>query len=441
MNITYQRNLHKSYMCIETTEDIVEPHELILLQKYKMPQLLEMQVVIQDGKTEYWFEITGKQQLTDYLGEKPISAQMLKRILFSLERVCEKMPEFLLKEERLSLQKELLYVDLAEETVYFTYLPFEKDSFPEKFRMWMADILKEINHQEPSCVELAYQVYEAAINENISIHQLLKEVMKDNVFPSEPPIFDVMAKENYDQLSQQELQRNLGRNLGRNSKPNSQREQKQELRLEETEIYQKRKIGEFLSDIISEKKEELQGEIKSCLQSKIPSPVRKYLQADKSQKTKESSNVLKVKTKENGKEKQKEKTKKTESIGKKNRNKKWQQFKVERNTYYTQKLYKITNKPEGKLIYQGGNQCGDMVIQGVEFFIGRNSKQADANIKTESVSRLHARILKKEGEYYIEDLNSTNGTRLNGKLLEYHKSEKLNKGDMLQFGAETYVFY
>lgn len=62
-------------MCIETTKDIVQSHELILLQKYQVPQLLDMQIVIQDGKTQYWFEVTGKQQLADYLGGKPIGME------------------------------------------------------------------------------------------------------------------------------------------------------------------------------------------------------------------------------------------------------------------------------------------------------------------------------------------------------------------------------
>ena len=188
-----------------------------------------------------------------------------------------------------------------------------------------------------------------------------------------------------------------------------------------------------MADAIAEKKEEIQWEIKEYFQSRVPSSIRNYLKSDKSQTAKEStilSRLLRKKSGEKEKKTQKEKQKKKKTS---------KEMPIE--MYHTQKLYKNKDQPEGKMVYQGENQCEDIWIQGVEFFIGRNSGQADANIKTESISRLHARILKKEGEYYIEDLNSTNGTYLNGEKLEYHKSEKLNKNDMVQFGAEAYVFY
>lgn len=133
MEITYQRNLYKSYMCIETTEDFIEEHELMMLQKYKIPQLLPMHVMIQDGKVQYWFEITGKQQLKDYLGGRQIGTELLKKILFSIENVCRKLPEYLLKEDRLCLSEELLYVDLVEETVYLHICPFGMEVFQMNF--------------------------------------------------------------------------------------------------------------------------------------------------------------------------------------------------------------------------------------------------------------------------------------------------------------------
>jgi pSer/pThr/pTyr-binding forkhead associated (FHA) protein len=47
-----------------------------------------------------------------------------------------------------------------------------------------------------------------------------------------------------------------------------------------------------------------------------------------------------------------------------------------------------------------------------EIRIGRNAEN-DIVIENLAVSKLHARIMKQEGAYYIEDMNSTNGTYLN----------------------------
>lgn len=365
MNITYQRNLRKSYMCIETTEDIIEEHELLILQKYNVPKLLKTQVVIQDGKVQYWYEITGKQQLADYLGGRPIGTEILKKILFALEQTCEKLPEFLLKEERLCLEQEMLYVDLEEETVYFTYLPFGENSFPRTFENFMAEVLKKINHQDSECIELAYHIYEKSREENISIHELLEEVRKEDINERQEILIEEIEK-----------------------KENKQ----QEIEVQQEE----RKLKKILFDKI----EMIQLEVKKYMESKVPKLSPKSVILSKKEKTEKMPEV-----------------------------------------YQTEVLCKHSEEAEGKLIYQGENECTDLVINKVEFFIGRNSDEVDGSIKTEGISRIHARIIQKEGAYYIEDLNSTNGTYLNGEFLEYHMSEELKRNDKVRFGVEEYVFY
>lgn len=50
------------------------------------------------------------------------------------------------------------------------------------------------------------------------------------------------------------------------------------------------------------------------------------------------------------------------------------------------------------------------------------------------VSRKHAKIFVKDGALYVQDYGSTNGTRLNGTLLDPHNPYRFNHGDTLDFG-------
>jgi hypothetical protein len=50
------------------------------------------------------------------------------------------------------------------------------------------------------------------------------------------------------------------------------------------------------------------------------------------------------------------------------------------------------------------------------------------------VSRHHAQIILYEGALYLEDLNSTNGTRLNGFRLESQNGYRLRDGDEIEAG-------
>jgi len=47
-------------------------------------------------------------------------------------------------------------------------------------------------------------------------------------------------------------------------------------------------------------------------------------------------------------------------------------------------------------------------------------------------SQVHARVVERDGQLYLEDLGSTNGTFLNGKQVD--KTARVRKGDQLQIG-------
>jgi hypothetical protein len=61
-------------------------------------------------------------------------------------------------------------------------------------------------------------------------------------------------------------------------------------------------------------------------------------------------------------------------------------------------------------------------------------------IEEPSVSRRHAQVLLRGGEYLLQDLNSTNGTTVNGRLLAPEMRCPLEHGDEVQFGDITLFF-
>jgi hypothetical protein len=67
--------------------------------------------------------------------------------------------------------------------------------------------------------------------------------------------------------------------------------------------------------------------------------------------------------------------------------------------------------------------------------VGR-SKDADVRIDDRYASGIHARVFSREGRFYAEDMNSTNGTLLNGATL--HGEAELIDGDTIQIGDTTF---
>ena len=72
--------------------------------------------------------------------------------------------------------------------------------------------------------------------------------------------------------------------------------------------------------------------------------------------------------------------------------------------------------------------------------IGKEGRQADVCIDRDVISRVHAKILRREEEYFLMDLDSTNGTYINGKRLGGDGMEKLQQGDRISFADLEYIF-
>ncbi len=71
-----------------------------------------------------------------------------------------------------------------------------------------------------------------------------------------------------------------------------------------------------------------------------------------------------------------------------------------------------------------------------ETVIGRDTNNG-AYVDDRQVSRHHARVMAVDGEFWIEDLNSTNGTRVNGSTVT---RQKLANNDLINVGDTTITF-
>jgi hypothetical protein len=108
-------------------------------------------------------------------------------------------------------------------------------------------------------------------------------------------------------------------------------------------------------------------------------------------------------------------------------------------SYPTICLNNYPRQPEGILVYEGRENYEDIRLEGELSTIGKGDG-VDADIRKDTISHLHARIHCEGGEYYIEDLNSTNGTYVNDNLLCYKEKRMLKSNDVIRFADVKYRF-
>ena len=94
-------------------------------------------------------------------------------------------------------------------------------------------------------------------------------------------------------------------------------------------------------------------------------------------------------------------------------------------------------RPEGRgvlrlRITEPAGRRGETHAIDRELTVGRGAGCAIVLGDDTYVSQLHARLFQQNGEGYIEDLGSTNGTFVNGKAIT--GATRLRRGDQVQFG-------
>jgi hypothetical protein len=81
----------------------------------------------------------------------------------------------------------------------------------------------------------------------------------------------------------------------------------------------------------------------------------------------------------------------------------------------------VSTKPRTLYLYFEG-QC--YAVDQDQFVIGRGSKYSDLPIKDANISRRHCAIVRRNGDYFIKDLESTNGVEFNGERVDNHRIDE-----------------
>lgn len=92
--------------------------------------------------------------------------------------------------------------------------------------------------------------------------------------------------------------------------------------------------------------------------------------------------------------------------------------------------YKLVNQDRSESIF----------MDKTPFYIGKKENSMDLVINEDTISRIHAKFTLEKSGCYLEDLNSTNGTFINGNRLPEGVRRKLEEGDVVAFAERKYVF-
>ena len=402
MEVSYKRTYKESYLIITGTLGSYQ-YEEMMLKENELKTLLTFYTMDVNGKTQFWYDISSKQSIKDYLEQNPISFELLIRIFAAIMVAFEEVAKYLLRTEHILLSAETIYVSRQEgQEVYLCYYPGDQDG-KCGLSDFMNHIIGVLDYADDDLTRLCYSLYEMTLDEHTTIGDLY-EYIQENL------------PEDYIQASNMPRGNSTGNNCALQKEEHIYAEGDDHIdSVENVATYDD--MEEPVDEEVAQREFDFGGNVLEEIFNRIRSKGLEIYdmimswQKDKKDRTEDNKpleNDLII-------EPEPVECEPTVFLGAK------------------------SNKVYGSLRYIGNEKESDYIIDSNIFRIGTHGAN-DACLNSQTVSRHHAKINEIDNHFYIQDLNSTNGTFLNDIMLNYSQSYELNPGDRITFADVPYIF-
>ncbi len=180
MEISYRREIKHNYLVITPDCGTTPGYEARMLAGNEIQGLLRMHIRYQDGNPLYYYDITSRQPLKRLLDARFISRDEICQILIQVHVALMRMEEYLLGDGGILMDPGLIYMDPELFQIGLCLVPGQAGVFPEELSHFLQYILKCVNHKDRECVVLAYGVYQESLKDNYGLDDILKFIVSDN---------------------------------------------------------------------------------------------------------------------------------------------------------------------------------------------------------------------------------------------------------------------
>lgn len=176
METLYKRELNHTYLILELPSLYEEDYQMKMLQVNRIEGLLSVAGKGVDGKSQYFYEISGRTSLKSMYEKAEIQKSELEKFLVQFLQVLREVQRYLLNVNRLLLDPE--YIFFGEERYYFCYLPVQETELCREFHCLTEYFVSKISHSEQEGILLACELHKATMEENYSLGKIVEKLIK-----------------------------------------------------------------------------------------------------------------------------------------------------------------------------------------------------------------------------------------------------------------------
>ena len=484
MYAEYKRDVSHNYLILREEEKVnTASYQVRMLAGNVIPSILKCRLQGLDGNLLFYYDITSRQSLASFYEQRKFHRKDLHMLFGGFIRVMEEMAEFLMNTDQLLLCPEYIFLDIEKREVKFCCLPDYHHPIQEQFRELTEYLLPRLDHEDPQAVSMGYGVYRKAMETGFQLEHIKEAIYQnrevtgknDNKDSAQkqgqkPPENNLDGADNFGEKIQEKADVS---HLLETDVENKTSKRKKDKKKEESDFQKSSNewtgallcvftaavliillilrylgylpgipaeaifggaiillaLAAFLSWTAEKKKQKKQmsaewrKKVKRELDDTYESSSEKRRKERNSEDLYEADSVQeKMPEWGDGKYKMPEQTGETENYGE------------------TVVLSAGQTEGPASLVSREPGELATIYLDRDLMVIGKMENAADAVISLPTVSRIHAKIRKVDEEYYLSDLNSRNGTSVNGRLLKTGEEYQLQDEDQVEFAQARYIF-
>lgn len=380
----YLRNLNSNYERILLDKKPEENrYQYCILSRGGIKGLLPCSLRYINGLAYLYYDISSKQNVAQLFSARCITRQWVKDFLWSMQQIQQELGRFLLDDKNVIWYPEQIFQDLESNLFSFLYIPYYEGE--SSFGQLLEFLVEHVDYDDEVLVDCIFHMYEQ-LERNGDVY------LQAQIFEDAKTLEQINVKTYRDQ------------------KETDRKGSDQESTPVESKQHDMARQEDTDRDVLSERREE-----RKSILSLFDSKRRKNREMRENYKLEMQQAIYGYAVAE-------ESDFGDEEYGR--------TVYIEEKQEETEHVYKLYT-PEDKPVVS---------VEKPVVTIGKKKEEVDVVLQDSSVSRMHARITREGKEYYLEDLNSTNGTFKNGLRLQPYEKRKLESGDELKCGRVTLTF-
>lgn len=464
MKAEYRRDLQNNYLILQSEEEEEKnSYQLKMAQQNEIAGLLPFHCARKDGELQFYYEITAKQSVSSLYEKRLMGRTDILTLLGGIRDTMENLQKYLLNPLHLVFHPEYIYMDAERRNIFLCYVSQEDQ---ESSILSLAEfILKHLDHEDRCAVVLGYSFYQKASEENFSLYKALRELLLE--MRNEEAGADTEAAQT------QRAEQDSGRwDLCGNGQTESHKvsadsrtgydhayTEWMEYEKQNTETYEvthKQRSGKARKNNAVKK---IDGMFRIIHPAVLISglfllAVLEIVCYAGGLGITEAGGIfflilslellLNKYLLNRGKKREKEQWLQEEEE-EMYRILKDEMYEMPREKERIEQTQYLNNFPENEVLRlisvqaeKGGTVFPDICLDRENVCVGKLKGEVDVILDSPTVSRMHARLERRDGKFFVKDLNSRNGTFHNGRRLAPQEQCEITVGDRISFAEAGY---